>query len=346
MKVTIQQIAAQCNVSRGTVDRVLHNRPNVHPQIRQSVLAALARAGYRSPSQRQQNAAHHTAGVILPGWPDRYFLAHSQRGIRAALSKADEARFSLVTEQLGGRSVEEHVEAVDRLLAQGVQGIILNAPMDRALIAHLNRAADAGVRIVTYFDELPQCPASYYVGQDVVRSGRVAAGLMAKYLRPGERVLAVSGDLSFHSHRGRVYSFAHHLAELVGDKTTAEIIYCHEFFEATAQAVHQQLLLDDRIRYIYMATQSVPGCIDGIRRAQLPYKITVICNDTTAAAREFLESGDVDFVIGQSASQTAAQAVETMYKMLCLGVEPRSHKLYSELTIYTQQMLHQEGERK
>lgn len=345
MKITIQQIADMCNVSRGTVDRVVHNRPNVHPQIRQTVLAAIERTGYRPPSL-MQGASVRRAGVILPGWPDKYFLAHSQRGIRAALSKIDSSRFELITEQLGGRSIEEHVEAIDRLLAQSVSGILINAPMVPPIIDRLNRAAEAGVRVVTYFDELPQCLAAYYVGQDVVRSGRVAAGLMAKYLRPNERVLAVSGDLSFHSHRGRVYSFAHHLSELTGSSSTAEVVYCHEFFEATAQAVHQHLLLDDRIRYIYMATQSVPGCIDGIRRAQLPYRVTVICNDTTAAARGFLDSGDVDFVIGQSASQTAAQAVETMYKMLCLGTEPRSHKLYSDLTIYTKQMLHQEGESK
>ena len=346
MKVTIQQVADMCNVSRGTVDRVLHNRPNVHPQIRQTVLAALSRAGYRSPSQRRQSTSHFTAGMILPAWPDRYFLTHTLRGIRTALGKLDKSRFTLLTDQLSGRSIEEHIEAIKRLRARGVNDIILNAPMIPNITALLNDAITEGGHVITYFDELPQCPASYYVGQDVVRSGRVAAGLMAKYMRPGERVLAVSGDLLFHSHRGRVYSFAHHLGELVGDQSAVEIVYCHEYFEATAQAIHQQLILDDRIRYVYMATQSVPGCIEGIRRALLPYKNTVICNDTTAAAHEFLESGDVDFVIGQNAAHTAAQAVETMYKILCLDIEPRTHKLYTDLTIYTKQMLHQEEARK
>lgn len=351
MKVTIEQIAKMCNVSRGTVDRVLHNRPYVHPQIRRNVLSALARTGYRSPSQIEKCTVRHTAGVILPGWPDRYFFRHSQRGIRTALAKTDKREFSLIIEQLAGRSVGEHAEAIDRLLAQGVEGVILNAPMENEITSRLNRAADKGVRIVTCMDELPQCPAAFYVGQDVARAGRVAGGLMAKYLRPGERVLAVSGDMQFYSHRKRVESFEERVGELIPPSQAVHegrgivtIVFCNEIFQETARTVHHQLRMDEHIRYIYMATQSVSGCIEGIRRAQLPYKITVICNDTTAAARRFLASGDVDFVIGQSVARTAAQAVESMYQMLCLGIEPRAQRCYTGLAIYTQQMLQRTGE--
>ncbi|MBQ8144600.1 MAG: helix-turn-helix domain-containing protein, partial [Butyricicoccus sp.] len=39
MKVTIKQIADIAGVSRGTVDRALHNRDGVNPQIRDQILA-------------------------------------------------------------------------------------------------------------------------------------------------------------------------------------------------------------------------------------------------------------------------------------------------------------------
>lgn len=341
MKVTMQQIADLCNVSRGTVDRVLHNRPNVHPQIRQTVLRVIEQTGYRMPVVSGSQPCQLVA--ILPGWSEKYFVTRSRRGIQTAIERLDSARFTLQIEQLDGRSREELLTVLDRALDEGVQGILLNAPMDRAVIERVNRATARGVHVVTYFDELPQCPDTYYVGPDVVRAGRVAAGLMAKYLRSGERVLAVTGDLRFHSHRGRVYSFAHHLQELTSQPGLVEIVCAQETFEATAQIVQQQLVRDERVRYIYMATQSVPGCIEGIRRAKLPYRITVICNDTTTAARELLESGAIDFVIGQSASQVACQAVEMLYKMVCLDAVPRAHKRYNELTIYTKQMLHSKG---
>ncbi len=340
MKVTMQQIADLCNVSRGTVDRVLHNRPNVHPQIRQTVLSAIEQTGYRMPAGIGQQPRRLLA--ILPVWSGKYCVTRARRGICTAVDRLGSKRFTLQIEQPDGHAREELLALLDRALEEGVHGILLNAPMDRAVIERVNRATARGVQVVTYFDELPQCPDTYYVGPDAVRAGRVAAGLMAKYLRPGERVLAVSADLQLHSQRGRVYSFAHHLQELTG-QATAEIVCAQEPLEATALLVQQQLARDERMRYIYMSAQSAPGCMEGIRRAKLPYRITVICNDTTTDTRALLENGSIDFVIGQSVSQVACQAVEALYKMVCLDAVPRATKRHSDLIIYTKQMLHTKG---
>ena len=40
MAVTMQQVAELAGVSRGTVDRVLHGRPNVNAVVREKVLRA------------------------------------------------------------------------------------------------------------------------------------------------------------------------------------------------------------------------------------------------------------------------------------------------------------------
>ena len=40
MAVTMQQVAELAGVSRGTVDRVLHGRPNVDAVVREKVLRA------------------------------------------------------------------------------------------------------------------------------------------------------------------------------------------------------------------------------------------------------------------------------------------------------------------
>ena len=49
MAVTIQKIAELSGVSRGTVDRVLHGRPNVNPMIREKVVRAAEKLGYQPP---------------------------------------------------------------------------------------------------------------------------------------------------------------------------------------------------------------------------------------------------------------------------------------------------------
>lgn len=251
----------------------------------------------------------------------------------------DPSRCEIFVTQLGGRSADEHQQAIMHMLTRKPDGLVLNFPMAAPLPALVNGVIAQGVPVLTYFDEAPDCPESYFVGQDVTRSGRIAAGLMAKYLRADERVLTVSGDRNLHSHRGRAENFERYLFELTGVPDMVDTVYCHEFYDAAVADVERCLAEDERIRYLYLATQSVSGGIDGIRRAHLNHKITVICNDTTADAKRFLQCGDIDFVVGQRASHTVYQAIWTMYQLLCFDTPPRARQQYTDLTIYTKQML-------
>ena len=51
MAVTIQKIAELSGVSRGTVDRVLHGRPNVNAVVREKVLRAAEKLGYQQDKE-------------------------------------------------------------------------------------------------------------------------------------------------------------------------------------------------------------------------------------------------------------------------------------------------------
>ena len=67
MAVTIQKIAELSGVSRGTVDRVLHGRPNVNPMIREKVVRAAEKLGYQPPvpptARKSSRPRPHTASV-------------------------------------------------------------------------------------------------------------------------------------------------------------------------------------------------------------------------------------------------------------------------------------------
>lgn len=47
MKVTIKDIADEANVSHGTVDKVLHDRPGVSEEVRNKVNKIIDRLGYK-----------------------------------------------------------------------------------------------------------------------------------------------------------------------------------------------------------------------------------------------------------------------------------------------------------
>ena len=47
MRITVDTVARMAGVSRGTVDRVLHNRPNVRPEVRERILAVMKKLDYK-----------------------------------------------------------------------------------------------------------------------------------------------------------------------------------------------------------------------------------------------------------------------------------------------------------
>ena len=65
MKATIRSIAAEAGVSRGTVDRVLNNRPHVDPEVRQRVLRVAAGQGY---PRMAAGGAPRAIGVLIARW--------------------------------------------------------------------------------------------------------------------------------------------------------------------------------------------------------------------------------------------------------------------------------------
>ena len=65
-KVTIQMIAERAGVSRGTVDRVLHDRPSVTPEIRERVQRLAKQLGY-GESDDGTPYVKARIGVFMPG---------------------------------------------------------------------------------------------------------------------------------------------------------------------------------------------------------------------------------------------------------------------------------------
>jgi DNA-binding LacI/PurR family transcriptional regulator len=125
-------VARLAGVSHQTVSRVLNDHPNVRPQTREDVLAAIRELGYRpnAAARTLVTGRTHTLGVITFD-TTLYGPASMLYGIeRAAAHSSFMSVASLPA--LDRRSV---VGAVDRFLDQGVEGIFVIAPKSSAVAA-------------------------------------------------------------------------------------------------------------------------------------------------------------------------------------------------------------------
>ena len=103
--------------------------------------------------------------------------------------------------------------------------------------------------------------------------------------------------------------FLDRLHEIFDDNVNVNVIESVEQYELTYDGVLQQVRQNPRLRGIYMANESVRGCMDALERAKPNRRIHVVCHDLTPHARQYLEDGRLDFIVDQDFSaQTRARS--------------------------------------
>ncbi|MBO0809744.1 MAG: LacI family DNA-binding transcriptional regulator [Actinobacteria bacterium] len=125
-------VARLAGVSHQTVSRVLNDHPNVRPHTRESVLAAISQLGYRPNAAARTLVTRRTRTLgVISFDTTLYGPASMVYGIERAAGHSYFVSIASLP-ALDRRGV---LGAVDRLLGQGVDGIIVIAPKTSAVAA-------------------------------------------------------------------------------------------------------------------------------------------------------------------------------------------------------------------
>ena len=124
--ITIREIARMCGVSTQTVSRVINERPDVSPETRLAVAAAIAATGFR-PSAVARSLVQrrsHTIGVVVAGL--RYFgVAQTLNGIT---EEAQAAGYGVLLKEIESTETVDIGPVIEFMIAHRVEAIIFAAP--------------------------------------------------------------------------------------------------------------------------------------------------------------------------------------------------------------------------
>lgn len=122
----MDDVARLAGVSKQTVSRVLNEHPSVRPETREGVLAAMRTLGYRPSRSARSLASGRTRMLgVISFDAARYGPASILTAINTA---AQEANYLVSSIALDTAEHDTVVEAVDRLSAEGADGVIAIAP--------------------------------------------------------------------------------------------------------------------------------------------------------------------------------------------------------------------------
>lgn len=335
MKTTIRKIAQMAGVSRGTVDRVLNGRPGVKPQIRENVMRIARELDY-VPNMAAKALAYNKKpiilGVVMPS-REIAFFDEIRKGIDAAADEMHNMGVRVEFRHMDSRDASSAAAALEELLELGVAGMMVSAMDEPVIRAKINAAAEKKIPVITFNSDVSNCRRLCFVGQDLYKSGRVAAGLMSKVISGSAEIIVVTGSMAFHAHKERVNGFTDTLAGVGGGFRVAAVIEGFDRYDDTFRKLSEALGRHKQIRGIYMATGHIGACVDAIIEKGLAGKVHIICNDILPDIVDNMKKGIIDFAIVQDPFSQGYKPLNLLREYIFLGREPEAEHIYTEISI-------------
>lgn len=341
MAITIKEIACLANVSRATVDKVINNRPGIKKETRERIETILKEVNYQ-PNLLGKALVNSKEplkiGIILT--PEHNpFIQTILTGIRKAEEAFTPFGFSIIVKMLTTLEPAELVSILGELEAEAVDGIAFIPLNDKQVILKANQLAEKGIAILTWNSKLEGINDFRYVGQDHVKGGKIAAGLMEKLLPKGGNICIITSSKELSCHQDRLDGFTDRLKEC---KHPIHILDINENQDKRDEAFKITLEYCNKypeIHGLYLTGSGCDGAVNALSLADRLEDVKLICHDLHPITEQLLKERVLDFVISQSAEAQGYQISKELFDFLIKKQVPSTHFFEIPVEIITRDLL-------
>ncbi|WP_346906112.1 LacI family DNA-binding transcriptional regulator [Faecalicatena orotica] len=338
--VTIKKIAEIAGVSRGTVDRVLNNRPGVNAETYHKVKEIADKLGYEPNMAGQMLAARKKKirlGFIVCDTPVDLFFADVYR---AACKKAEELKTYGVTvhfyliKELSDKFIAPLLREAEE---DDLDGIALVPLKMSSIQTFVNKMNARKVPMVFFNLDMEDVQRLSYVGCDYYDSGKVAAGLISLVTREKGRIaLATSFDEQSPAFRQRLEGF---IKELDEEYPQIEIVNRDSNFvfqKGDYSNILDVVKREGHLEALYIINPGDYSICEEVEKLDKERRIKIITNDVNNKQKSFMDRGIISATIGQQPEKQGALPLQILYDFIGLGIEPANQYL-TELSIHIKQ---------
>lgn len=323
-KIRIKDIAAKAGVSVGTVDRVLHERPNVSTDARAKVEKVLKEMNYQ-PNVYASALAYnksYTFYCLMPTHTRETYWDEVERGARKAVERLRDFHISM--EQIHYRrfDFDDFRAQCQNLLNCKPDGVILvpsELGVTRELTDQLHEQNIPFILLDSYMPDL--APLSFF-GQDSFRSGYFAAKMLMLIAGKEKKIMLMK-----QTHNGRVESkqqanrevgFRHYMTDHY-----PEI----EILDLDLPIEREDKGYDAQLKTFFAENPEVHHCVTLTSKAYLVADWLLRTNrrntqimgyDVVERNRRCLKEGAISFLIAQHAYLQGYSCVDTLFRAIVL----------------------------
>ena len=342
MAVTLKEIAEAAGVSRATVDRVLHGRGHVKPDV-EARIWQLAREMRYQPSPLGRGlvkSARATKIGVICQFRETPFMQMVVAGIEQVREELRLMGAELLLDTIDSYAPARMIASIDEMLQEGVQGLALTPGTTVDIRSKIKEVIAGGIPVITFNTDISGVGRLCYVGLDNVRAGQTCAGLMASSLRQGGLVLPISGYRGHSAHDQRLSGFQEIIRTTFPALRMLPVAWCHDSDRMAEEIVFETLQKYPNLSGVYISGNGQAGVCRALHRTGYAGKVVVICYDLTSENVAELQRGCIDFLIDQGAREQGYRPARLLYDYLILNTPPNRAFYYTDILIKTRYNLY------
>jgi LacI family transcriptional regulator len=318
--ITIKEIAEKARVSAGTVDRVIHKRGQVSKENIEKVNRIIKQLGYTTNIYARNLALNRQFifAALLPASEDIEYWEEPLKGIEKGGEELSSLGVKVKKYFFHINDPSSFTKQCKAILSSQCDGIILVPVLQTESLAFLNECKLRGLPFIFIDSNIPDMSPVSFIGQDSYTAGYMAGRLMGygsnakKYV-----ILNFSSAKSGHFHISeRIRGFRSFFKEY---DANAEII---EYSKINSNKFKDFLKSEGRIfrsaQGFFFPNSRAYRIGDILGNIKAQEKIRVIGFDLTEKNINFLNKGDIDFLISQNPKKQGYMAIDALYKHLVL----------------------------
>lgn len=324
MRVTIKQIAEIAGVARSTVDKVLNDRPGVSDEVRDRIRKIADELGYEANIIGKALAFQHKPLTIAVIMPDIEFTQTAKIGMEKAYQEYKAFGIKLEYYLTKDYDIAQQTATLEYLAQQNVAGIILRPADDKHLQDTVRQVVQQGIPVVTFNSDLKDSGRMCFVGQDLLKAGRVAGNLLGKLLNSKGKTAIITGSTTLAALELRQEGFTQVLTERYPAIEVTEVVETQENKIVTFQKTMDLLRRNPDLNGIYVTGGPIAEVGKAIKLMKMAGKVKVVCFDLYPEVIELIQEDVIDFTIGQDPVSQGYLPVKILFEYLFNNKKPET----------------------
>jgi len=326
--VTIKEIAKLANVSRGTVDRVIHNRGNYSEAIGKKVKKILEKVDYKPNIIARSLVSKKaiTFGVFLPKpHQDEKYWELPEQGIKKAEKELETYKVKIIYFHYNKNSKTSFKNCFDKILKKKdeLDGLLIAPSMSEFTKKEFIKKIPDGIPYVFFDSYVPNSKCISYIGQNSVQSGSLAAKLM-KLLICGIGTVGIIRMVPKDYHiDDRIKSFSDFF-----NKNKEIKVRIYEINGTTFNKLLQNIFEENsNLRGIFVPSAGAGRVAEYIKEKRIKRNVHIIGYDLTTRNRSFLKKGVIDFLLSQRPEVQGYEGIMTLFRHVVLKEKVKKEQI-------------------